>query len=145
MSQAPTPASTQPVIFISSGNPPLVLRILYFLVLGWWLGGIVTVIAWLSVLSVILIPLGLWLINRLPTVVTLRPQGQGFHLEDGVLIRGKRQRGFLLRAAYLLLIGWWASGLWLGLAYVFLLTLVGIPIAFWMYGRAGAITTLYRS
>lgn len=134
-----------PVMVISSGAPPLILRAVYFVAIGWWLGGIVTLVAWFSILTVLLLPLGLWLINRLPTVVTLRSQGQGFHLEDGVLVRGKRQRGFLLRAAYLICIGWWLSGIWLSVAYVAVLTLIGIPVAFWMYGRAGAVTTLYRS
>jgi uncharacterized membrane protein len=30
-------------------------------------------------------------------------------------------------------------------AYALLLTIVGMPTAFWMYGRIGAITTLYRT
>ena len=145
MSQSQAAASSAPVIVLAGASPPLLLRVLYFLVIGWWLGGIVTVLAWLAVLSILLLPLGLWIINRLPTIVTLRSQEQGFRLEDGVLIRGKRQHGFLLRAAYLLLIGWWFSAIWLSMAYLLVLTLIGIPIAFWMYGRAGAVTTLYRS
>jgi uncharacterized membrane protein YccF (DUF307 family) len=145
MPQSQAATSTAPVIFLAGGSPPLLLRVLYFLVVGWWLGGIVTVIAWLSVLTVLLLPIGLWLINRLPTIVTLRPQEQGFHLKDGVLIRGKRQHGFLIRAAYLTVVGWWLSAIWLSTAYLLVLTLIGIPIAFWMYGRAGAVTTLYRS
>lgn len=130
---------------ISSGAPPLILRVVYFLLIGWWLGGIVTMVAWLGILTILLLPLGLWLMNRLPTIVTLRSQGQGFHLEDGVLVKGKHQRGFLLRAVYLIIIGWWLSGIWLGVAYALVLSLIGIPLAFWMYGRAGAVTTLYRS
>jgi hypothetical protein len=30
-------------------------------------------------------------------------------------------------------------------AYALLLTFVGMPAAFWMYGRIGAVTTLYRT
>ena len=30
-------------------------------------------------------------------------------------------------------------------AYVALISIVGIPLAFWMYGRIGALTTLFRS
>ena len=56
-----------------------------------------------------------------------------------------QQRPFLLRAIYFLLIGWWFSGVWMAVAYVALLTIVGFPLAFWMYGRVGAVTTLYRS
>ena len=46
---------------------------------------------------------------------------------------------------YFLLVGWWLSGLWMVVAYVLLLTIVGMPAAFWMYGRIGAVTTLYRT
>ncbi len=62
-----------------------------------------------------------------------------------VAIRGKAQRPLLLRALYFLLIGWWFSGLWLAAAYLALISVVGLPLAFWMYGRVGAVTTLYRS
>jgi uncharacterized membrane protein YccF (DUF307 family) len=145
MSQPSVVSPSQPVIVIESGSSPLLLRVLYFLVLGWWLGLIVTGIAWLCILSVLLLPVGLWLMNRLPVLITLRAQNQGFHMEDGVLVRGKRQRGFLGRALYFLLVGWWFSGVWLAMAYLAVISLIGIPLAFWMYGRAGAVTTLYRS
>ncbi len=144
MSQPQAPAIS-PVIVIAGGTPPLILRVLYFVAIGWWLGGIATVFAWLCVLSILLLPVGLMVINRLPGLVTLRSQGRGFHLKDGVLIQGAAQHSFLLRAIYLILIGWWFSAIWLSTAYLLVLTLIGIPLAFWMYGRAGAITTLHRS
>ena len=50
-----------------------------------------------------------------------------------------------MRALYYLVIGWWLSGLWLVTAYLAALTLVGLPPSFFMWGRAGAATTLYRS
>ena len=60
-------------------------------------------------------------------------------------VTGIPQRSFLGRAIWFLLIGWWLSGVWMALAYVCLLTILLIPISFWMYGRVGAVTTLYRS
>ena len=66
-------------------------------------------------------------------------------VDEGVMVSGVRQRPFLLRAIYFLLIGWWFSGLWMAVAYVLLLSIVGMPAAFWMYGRIGAVTTLFRS
>ena len=60
-------------------------------------------------------------------------------------VRGEEQCPFLLRAVYCILIGWWFSGLWMAAAYVALISIVGIPLAFWMYGRIGALTTLFRS
>lgn len=130
---------------VTSGAPPLILRVLYFVAIGWWLGGLATVFAWLCVLSVLLLPVGLMIINRLPGLVTLRSQGRGFRMQDGVLVQGTSQPPFLLRAAYLILIGWWLSAIWLSVAYLLVLTILGIPLAFWMYGQAGAVTTLHRS
>jgi uncharacterized membrane protein YccF (DUF307 family) len=87
----------------------------------------------------------LWIINRLPFAATLRPAGTLYWVDEGVLRPAMEQRPFLLRALYFLLVGWWFSGLWMATAYVLLLTIIGMPAAFWMYGRIGAVTTLYRS
>jgi uncharacterized membrane protein YccF (DUF307 family) len=125
--------------------PNLVLRVIWFLLIGWWLTGILSAAAWALNASVIGLPLGLWIINRLPTVATLVPPESLYRVEEGVAVPAVEQRAFLLRAIYFILIGWWFSGLWMGAAYVFLLSVIGIPLAFWMYGRIGAVTTLYRS
>jgi uncharacterized membrane protein YccF (DUF307 family) len=66
-------------------------------------------------------------------------------VENVVLRPSTEQHPLLLRAIYFVLIGWWLSGLWMLVAYALLLTIVGMPAAFWMYGRIGAITTLYRT
>ncbi len=128
-----------------SRGPSLVMRVIYFILIGWWFGGIVSTIAWILVVTVLFLPIGLWLINRLPTIITLRPQGQSWHLEGEVLRQGSEQRSFLLRALYFIFIGWWFSGVWMAVAYLALVTIVGIPLSFWMYGRVGAVTTLFRS
>jgi uncharacterized membrane protein YccF (DUF307 family) len=132
-------------IIVQPRGPSLLLRVVYFLFIGWWLGGIVSGVAWFLNLTVIGLPLGLWLINRLPSIITLRPQEQAWTLEGNVLRQGKQQASFLVRAIYFILIGWWLSGIWMSLAYIALLTIVLIPLSFWMYGRIGAVTTLYRS
>jgi len=130
---------------IESRGPNLLIRAIYFVLIGWWLGALVSAVAWFLVTIIIGLPLGLWLINRLPTLITLRPQEQSWRLEGGVLRQGKAQHPLLLRAVYFLLIGWWLSGVWMALAYALLLTIVLLPMSFWMYGRIGAVTTLYRS
>ena len=130
---------------VEASGPNLLLRVIYFVLIGWWLGALGSAVAWFLVAIVIGLPVGLWLINRLPTLITLRPQEQAWRLEDGVLRQGKAQHPFLLRAIYFLLIGWWLSGVWMALAYALLLTILLLPVSFWMYGRIGAVTTLYRS
>ena len=141
---APAVAASAPMIAPPSG-PNIILRLFYFVFIGWWLGGFVSLLAWFLNATVIGLPLGLWLTNRLPTVITLRPQEQNWQIKEGVLVKGKDQLSFLVRALYFVFIGWWFSAVWLVTAYLLLLIIIGLPLAFWMYGRVGAITTLYRS
>jgi uncharacterized membrane protein YccF (DUF307 family) len=138
-------ARARPIVVQGSG-PNILIRFLWFVFIGWWLGGIVSAIAWILVVTVIGLPLGLWIVNRLPGVITLRPQEQRWHVDaSGILRRGGQQLPFPVRAVWFVLIGWWLCGAWMVLAYGFMLTLIGLPIAFWMYGRVGAVTTLFRS
>ena len=134
--------------------PPLLLRALWFIFVGFWLGGIVTAAAWALNVTIIGLPLGLWILNRIPTVMTLRPlrriltvdhSGYGSDLSAGVVrVTDQPQVPFLVRAVWFLLIGWWLSGLWAGAAYVAAVTIIGLPIAFWMFDRLPAVTTLFR-
>jgi uncharacterized membrane protein YccF (DUF307 family) len=68
-----------------------------------------------------------------------------YRVDNGTLRTAVTQYPFLLRVIYFVLIGWWLSGLWMVVAYTLLLTIIGMPAAFWMYGRVGAVTTLYRT
>lgn len=133
------------VIIVQSKGPNILIRVLWFLFIGWYVGMIVSGIAWFLNAIIIGLPLGLYLIDRLPTIITLRPQNQQWRLEGNVLVQGKPQRPFLFRALYFIFIGWWLSGIWMLLAYVAVLTVLGLPRAFWMYGRIAAVTTAYRS
>lgn len=143
----PTPVIVQP----QEQGPGCLIRILYFLLVGLWLGGIVTVAAWVLNITIIGLPLGLWLLNRLPQIMTLKPvkrQARVMVVDGKVSYResGLPQPPFLLRALYFILIGWWFSALWLGLAWLLTgLSLgLGLPLAFWMFDQTPAITTLAR-
>ena len=130
---------------VDTTPPNLILRIIWFLVVGWWLTGVLSAAAWALNATIIGLPLGLWIINRLPFAATLRPIAPFYLVEDGRIVSGVSQRPILLRALYFILVGWWFSGLWLAVAYALLVSIVGFPIAFWMYGRVGSVTTLFRS
>jgi uncharacterized membrane protein YccF (DUF307 family) len=125
--------------------PNLLLRVAWFILVGWWLTGILSAAAWALNATIIGLPIGLWIINRLPFAATLRPVESFYRIENGNVVSGIRQRSFLIRAIYFILVGWWLSGLWMALAYAFLVSVIGMPIAFWMYGRIGAVTTLFRA
>ena len=106
--------------------------------------------AWALNVTIIGLPLGLWILNRIPTVMTLRPMRRDLMVDrraDGreiVRVSDRPQASLLVRAIWFLLIGWWLSGFWAAAAYVAAVTIVGLPIAFWMYDRLPAVTTLFR-
>ena len=132
-------------IRVSGGTPNIILRAVWFVLMGWWLTGILSALAWALNATIIGLPLGLWIINRLPFAATLHPVERFYLVENGVIVSGVHQRPFLIRAIYFLLIGWWFSGLWMAVAYILLISILGIPVAFWMYNRIGAVTTLFRT
>jgi len=132
-------------------GPGWLVRILYFIFVGVWLGAIWIIVAWIFNITIIGLPLGLAMINSLPQVMTLRParRREVIEVRNGVpIVRSEplHQHNFLLRAVYFILIGWWLSLVWMILAWALTgVTLgLGLPLAFWMFDRVPALTTLAR-
>jgi uncharacterized membrane protein YccF (DUF307 family) len=136
-------------IIVKSG-PNLLVRFIWWLFIGSWASGIVIGLAWLALVSIIGIPLGIWLINRLPSVLTLRPRtrqweiGQDAEGRTVISERSLRQTAWPLRGLWFVLVGWWASGLWMALAWLISLTVLGLPIAMLMFNRTPFVASLYR-
>jgi uncharacterized membrane protein YccF (DUF307 family) len=134
-----------------SNGPGCLIRYLYFLFVGLWLGGIWILVAWVLNITIIGLPLGMMMLNSIPQVMTLKPSElvTRVRMENGrprVIKTGNTQLPWLLRAFYFLLIGWWLSLIWMGIAW-FLTTVtlgLGLPIAFWMFDCTPALTTLAR-
>jgi uncharacterized membrane protein YccF (DUF307 family) len=134
-----------------SSGPGCLIRYLYFLFVGLWLGGIWILVAWVLNITIIGLPLGMMMLNSIPQVMTLKPSElvTRVRMENGhprVIKTGNPQLPWLLRALYFLLFGWWLSLIWMGIAW-FLTTVtlgLGLPIAFWMFDCTPAITTLAR-
>jgi uncharacterized membrane protein YccF (DUF307 family) len=131
-------------------GPGLLVRAVWWLFVGWWASGIAVAIAWLALVTIIGIPIGIWIINRLPTLLTLRPRTRVWTLgEDAtggsvVAARRRPQVAWPLRGLWFLLVGWWASGVWMGLAWLVQVTVIGIPLALLMFNRTPFIASLYR-
>lgn len=132
---------------IHQRGPNILLRLLYFVFIGLWLSGIWTAVAWFLCVIIIGLPLGLWMLNRVPQISTLQPSSRELTITtDGRIYQThSEQIPFLIRALYFLLIGWWFSGIWLGLAWLFCSSIIGLPIGFWMYNRVPTIITLART
>jgi len=131
-------------------NPetPFLLRVIWFFVFGWELTGIWILVAWALNASIIGLPLGLWMIDRVPQVLTLKARA-GAVVTD--LKSGRSEFlpasnvSFLIRAFYFVLIGWWFSLLWAVLAWLLCATIIGLPLGVMMLNGLPAVTTLANS
>lgn len=137
--------TTEPMQYVMANSGNLLIRAIWFVLIGWWLGLIWTLCAWVFNLSLVGLPVGLMMLNSIPQVMTLRPRNR-VRMEvmpsGHVLMRGPEQHPLPLRAIWFVLIGWWASLVWSLIAWAFSLTLILMPISFWMWNRVPTITTL---
>ena len=130
-------------------GPGCVVRALWFLLIGIWLSGIVTFIAYLACLTIIGLPLGFWLFNRLPMVLTLRPRTelQVIEVQDGVAyVRGNKgkQLPTIVRALWFILVGWWLGAIYVSIAWLLCAIIITLPLGLWLFNRVGAVMTLLR-
>src|SRR5215216_5524798 len=104
---------SQTIVVPQRNGPGLLVRALYFILVGWWFSGIWAAFAWILCITIIGLPLGLYMLNRLPQVVTLKPASRDLVVTaSGRVVDVRvRQRPFLLRAIYFVLIGWWLSAI----------------------------------
>jgi uncharacterized membrane protein YccF (DUF307 family) len=134
---------SQPVIVRNSG-PGLLIRALYFILFGLWFSGIWAAVAWVLCVTIIGLPFGLWMLNRLPQVSTLQPSRSDLVITNNgrVVEVGRPQQPFLLRALYFLLVGWWFSAIWIIVAWALCASIIGLVIGFWMLNRTAAVVSL---
>src|SRR5579883_2128588 len=73
--QARASGSTPSVVVVQQSDKSLnwFIRALYFATVGISFGALCTVLAWVLIISIVALPLGLRIINRLPQVMTLKP------------------------------------------------------------------------
>jgi uncharacterized membrane protein YccF (DUF307 family) len=145
----PPPDSARVVTAKRSDGPSLLVRTLWFIFIGWWLTGLVNVVAYVIALTIVGLPLAFVIFNRLPSVLTLRPRTlQTSHEVAGgvtyVTESHAPQRSFFLRAVYFILIGWWFGAVWSALAWLLCVSVIGLPFGVMMYNRLPAVMTLRR-
>lgn len=149
VSQIPSALPETTVVTTHRANPGCLVSALWFIFFGWWVGGIAILFAWLFSVTIIGLPLGLFIINNLPMILLLQPPGlqqvtrntpTGSYIEES----GLPQYNFFLRALYFVLVGWWWSFIWTVLAYVVCLTIIGLPLGMLMFSLLPGMTTLKR-
>ena len=126
------------------------MRALYFIFIGWWAGLFWLNIGYFFVLTVIGLPVGLMMLNRLPTVLTLKPASQqvNINITGGVTninIGGAQQVSFLIRAVYFVFIGWWAGLLLAWAAYALFVLVVTIPLGVMLLNLLPTVITLRKN
>jgi uncharacterized membrane protein YccF (DUF307 family) len=145
-----TDSSGRETVTVTGGDSPsLLFRAVYFVLIGWWATGVWLGVAWVLTLTIVGTPLGIKMINKVPMVVSLkarRVERQILTTDGRVTVteRRREQRSLLVRAVYFLFVGWWLSAVWVGVAYLATLSLIGLPLAVWMYGKLPFVVSLYN-
>ena len=124
-----------------SQGPGIIVRAVWFVLVGWWLGQLALLAAWFLNVLIVTLPLGLYILNRLPQVITLRGPSEA----GGSRTKAIEQRSFRVRSVYFVLVGWWLSLVWMEVAWLVGATIVLLPVSFVMYSKSAAVATLRRT
>ena len=146
------------VVHVNKSSPGFLVRALWYIFIGCWLGFFWLNVGYLLCFTVVGLPLGLIMLNRLPWVLTLRPTSQNVNVNVSttanmtanttttmVNIGGTQQYSMLVRALYFVFIGCWAGYIWACIGYVLCLCIVTIPLGLVMLNRLPAVITLRRN
>jgi uncharacterized membrane protein YccF (DUF307 family) len=145
------PAQQNTVVIIDNHNGPgFLTRAIWFFFIGWWLTFWWIGLAWVLNATILGLPLGLAMINRVPKILTLRPD----RMQTSVVQTGNTtvvsrtsvaQFSLLVRAVYFVLIGWWASLAFAYTAWALCVLIVTLPIGLIMFNYLPQVTTLRRN
>lgn len=131
-------------------GPSMLVRVVWYLLVGWWVTGLGMFLAWLAGITIIGLPISFYIVNRIPTMLTLRPRREQYQLVTGAdgITRHERiataQSSWLIRLGYFIVIGWWLSAFWMAIAYALMLTIIGIPLGLMLVNRLPFIFSLHR-
>ena len=142
-----TISSSPKIVVKRAGELPFLIRVLWFFIVGLEATAVWITIAWALNVTIVGLPLGLWMIDRVPQVLTLKSRS-GAYVYDasgrGQFI-ADRQVPFLVRALYFVVFGWWLSLLWAVVAYLFCASIIGLPLGLLMLNTLPFVTTLHNS
>ncbi len=127
---------------MGNDSPSLVVRGIWFIVVGWWLTGVLLGVAYVLNLTIIGLPFGIKVINYVPKALTLKETGTD---TDEITIGGSggSSPSIVVRGVYFILVGWWASAIWTLIAYLLSLTVIGLPVGVKMFNRLPKVVSLY--
>lgn len=125
---------------------PFLIRAVWFFLVGWHMTLVWVGVAWIVNLTIIGLPLGVWMIERVPQLLTLKSTGGSYNYQKdgGVVYRSQPQLFFLFRILYFIVFGWWVSLLWAIVAYLLCLSVIGLPFGVIMLNQLPFVTSLHR-
>jgi uncharacterized membrane protein YccF (DUF307 family) len=131
---------------VTKKNPGCLVQLVWFALVGWWLGQAWVAVAWFLAATIIGMPLAIMMLNRVPEVIALRGESELVLRNVGgrTIVTDVPQYNILLRALYFVLVGWWLSALWIEFAFALCATIIFLPIGFWMFDLVPAIVSLCR-
>jgi uncharacterized membrane protein YccF (DUF307 family) len=131
-------------------GPGFLVRAVWFVFVGWWLTAIASTVAWFAMVTIIGLPVGIYLVNHIPTYLTLRPRTRAtYWVADGAggwaqAEVGIRQVDWPVRFIWFVFVGWWASALVMAIGYALILLVITLPIGLMLYNRVPFVASLYR-
>lgn len=128
-----------------SDSPSLLVRAIWFVFVGWWITGFLLSVAWFLNLTIIGLPIGIKMINYAPYALTLKEM-QNYDDVEVTEMGGSSgtSPNIVLRGVYFVLVGWWASGLLMAIAYLISLTVIGLPIGIKLFNFLPYVTSLKK-
>jgi uncharacterized membrane protein YccF (DUF307 family) len=131
---------------VAKKNPGCLVQLVWFALIGWWLGQAWVAAAWFLAATIIGMPIAIMMLNRVPEVMALRGERELVLRNVGgrTVVTGLPQYNILLRALYFVLVGWWLSALWIEAAYALCVSIIGLPLGFWMFDLVPTIVSLRR-
>ena len=118
-------------------------RFVYFVFIGWWLGLFVALAGIVLCATIIGLPLGTMLLNRLPSFVFMLEEGDD--CPEGYDHRHAHQEiPFVLRVIWFFVLGWELGIFLITFGYLITLTVIGIPVGIWILNRVPIAMTLSR-
>lgn len=144
------------VVNVNKSSPSFFVRVFWYIFIGWWLGFFWLNAGYFFCFTIIGLPLGLVMLNRLPWILPLRPVSQNVRVSTTtsmtantttttINIGATQQYNMLIRALYFVFIGFWAGYIWTFVGYALCLCIVTIPLGLVMLNRLPAVITLRRN
>lgn len=128
---------------MADDTPSFIVRAIWFVAAGWWLTGVLLSVAWALNVTIIGLPVGIKLINMVPKALTLKGSESSDVNRIEVGGSSSESPGLLVRGAYFVFVGWWASLLWTAVAYLLSVSVIGLPVGIKMFNSLPKVVSLY--